>query len=137
MKLVPQRYAGRNALVTGGASGIGAACVKRLVAEGARVAILDLDAAAAERLADKLRATGTSSRPISTMSWRKESSGAGMVTQLRCAATHASRHLVEQKNTALSPEPEDNALTCGTYVPHCGSRTRVPPSRSGRVAGAV
>jgi NAD(P)-dependent dehydrogenase (short-subunit alcohol dehydrogenase family) len=59
MKFVPQRYAGKSVLVTGGASGIGAACVRRLAAEGARVAILDLDAVAAERLADALRATGT------------------------------------------------------------------------------
>jgi meso-butanediol dehydrogenase / (S,S)-butanediol dehydrogenase / diacetyl reductase len=36
-----QRFAGRVALVTGAASGIGAACVRRLAEEGARVAGLD------------------------------------------------------------------------------------------------
>ena len=36
------RFAGRVALVTGGSSGIGAATVRRLTAEGARVASLDL-----------------------------------------------------------------------------------------------
>ena len=36
------RFSGRVALVTGGASGIGAATVRRLLAEGARVASLDL-----------------------------------------------------------------------------------------------
>ena len=56
---VPRRFAGKNALVTGGASGIGAACVKRLAAEGARLAILDVDAAAGERVAAELRAAGT------------------------------------------------------------------------------
>ena len=35
------RFAGRNVLVTGGASGIGAATVADFVAEGARVAIAD------------------------------------------------------------------------------------------------
>jgi NAD(P)-dependent dehydrogenase (short-subunit alcohol dehydrogenase family) len=42
---------GRGALVTGGASGIGAAAVRRLAAAGARVAVVDLDADGAAALA--------------------------------------------------------------------------------------
>ncbi|HVO87290.1 MAG TPA: SDR family NAD(P)-dependent oxidoreductase [Casimicrobiaceae bacterium] len=37
------RFRGRRAIVTGGASGIGFACAQRLLAEGARVALWDLD----------------------------------------------------------------------------------------------
>src|SRR5579859_4443792 len=38
-----QRFEGRVVVVTGGASGIGAACVRRFAAEGARVVVADLD----------------------------------------------------------------------------------------------
>jgi NAD(P)-dependent dehydrogenase (short-subunit alcohol dehydrogenase family) len=45
---------GRTALVTGGASGIGAAIVRRLAANGVRVAFLDVQRAAGEALATEL-----------------------------------------------------------------------------------
>ncbi|TAJ72458.1 MAG: glucose 1-dehydrogenase [Phenylobacterium sp.] len=48
------RLAGRTAIVTGGASGFGEGIVRRFVAEGARVAIVDLNLAAAQALAAEL-----------------------------------------------------------------------------------
>ena len=53
------RFSGRVALVTGGASGIGEAVARRLVAEGAAVATLDLQAQPAEGI---LSLTGDVSR---------------------------------------------------------------------------
>ena len=50
----------RVAVVTGGASGMGLAVGQRLAGLGHRVALLDLDGAAAERAADDLRAGGAS-----------------------------------------------------------------------------
>jgi 2-hydroxycyclohexanecarboxyl-CoA dehydrogenase len=49
---------GRNAVVTGGASGIGRSICLRLAADGADVAILDLDATGAELVAGAVRALG-------------------------------------------------------------------------------
>lgn len=43
--------AGRTALITGGASGIGAACARELAARGAQVTVADLDSDAAEAVA--------------------------------------------------------------------------------------
>jgi 2-hydroxycyclohexanecarboxyl-CoA dehydrogenase len=54
------RYQGLRAIVTGGASGIGAATVKRLAAEGAMVAVVDIDEPGAQEVAAVVR--GVSAR---------------------------------------------------------------------------
>jgi len=48
------RLEGKTALVTGGASGFGAGIVRKFLAEGARVAIADINSGAAEDLASEL-----------------------------------------------------------------------------------
>ena len=49
---------GRRTLITGAASGIGLATVRRLASEGAVLGILDIDGDGADRVARELRATG-------------------------------------------------------------------------------
>jgi len=49
---------GKRVLITGGASGIGAATAARFLEEGAQVCVLDRDAAACERIKHELRGVG-------------------------------------------------------------------------------
>jgi NAD(P)-dependent dehydrogenase (short-subunit alcohol dehydrogenase family) len=53
-------------LVTGGGSGLGAACVRRFVAGGGRVVIADVQKAAGEALASELGAKAASNRPYAS-----------------------------------------------------------------------
>lgn len=53
-----QRLAGHHALISGGASGCGAAAARRFAAEGARVSIMDRQAELGEALAAQLRSEG-------------------------------------------------------------------------------
>jgi meso-butanediol dehydrogenase/(S,S)-butanediol dehydrogenase/diacetyl reductase len=52
------RFAGKVAIVTGGASGIGAATLRRLASEGAAVVCADIDDARGERLAKEIEQAG-------------------------------------------------------------------------------
>lgn len=53
------KTAGKVALVTGGASGLGEACVRKLAAEQAQVLIVDMDEAKGKALAEELGTTAT------------------------------------------------------------------------------
>jgi 2-hydroxycyclohexanecarboxyl-CoA dehydrogenase len=58
MKEIRMSLSGRNAVVTGGASGIGRGICLRLARDGANVAILDLNPAGAEKVAAEITALG-------------------------------------------------------------------------------
>lgn len=53
------RFAGRTAVITGGASGLGLACAARIASEGGKVVIWDVNAAQLEQARRDTRAEGT------------------------------------------------------------------------------
>jgi NAD(P)-dependent dehydrogenase (short-subunit alcohol dehydrogenase family) len=58
------RVEGKVAVITGGGSGIGEACAVRLALEGAAVAVVDISAAGAERVAAHIVAAGGRAIPV-------------------------------------------------------------------------
>ena len=58
------RFAGKTAVVTGGAAGIGAACVRRLCSEGAAVVVADIDDKQGQQLVAELTAAGGVARYV-------------------------------------------------------------------------
>jgi len=76
---------GKSILVCGGATGIGAATVRRLCAEGARVGIGDLNIETAEALAGELNAAGGE-----VMAWRYDQAAETTINEL---VTVAAAHL--------------------------------------------
>jgi NAD(P)-dependent dehydrogenase (short-subunit alcohol dehydrogenase family) len=78
-----QRFNGKVVAVTGGGSGLGEAICRRVAAEGALVAILDLDVAAADRVAASIKSAAGEAR-----AYRADvTDAAGMATLLERVVT--------------------------------------------------
>ncbi|WP_066587735.1 SDR family NAD(P)-dependent oxidoreductase [Sphingomonas pruni] len=91
MSVYAGRFAGRAAIVTGGASGLGKAVAKRIVAEGGTVALWDLNPDALAAAKDEVGATDTQaldvSDPAAVEAAAKASAAAlGKVDVLVCSA---------------------------------------------------
>lgn len=78
------RLAGQGALVTGGGAGIGAGIAERLAAEGACVLVADINAEAAARLVEAIRAKGGTAQAV-TMDVTDEASVAAAVAAAEAA----------------------------------------------------
>src|SRR5438445_9552661 len=92
-----ERLSGKIAAVTGGASGIGEATVRRFVAEGAKVAFADRDVDRGKRVAAEIEATGGQALFVEAHVER-ETEAAGFIRQ---AANHFGRLDVLVNNAGI------------------------------------
>ena len=98
------RLTGRVAVVTGGASGIGLASVRRLASEGARVVVADLNAEAGKRTADE----------VSGLFVATDVTDPGAVDRLFAAAHSAFGSVdIAFNNAGISPPDDDSILDTG------------------------
>lgn len=99
------RLAGKTAIVTGGAVGIGRACVERMAGEGAKVAIFDLLEAEGQALAESLTQAGHD-----VGFWRVDvTDEAAVISAIEAAtARFGGLHvLVNNAGISGSPKPTD------------------------------
>jgi len=117
--------AGRTAVVTGGGSGLGAACAARLAAEGSAVAVLDLRADAAEAVAADITAHGGRAVAIDCDVTREDSVAmavercAGELGGPRVLVNSAGIAPGEGGVTSCAPEQWDRVMAVnlrGTYL---------------------
>ncbi len=123
-------------LVTGAASGIGAACAQELVSSGARVVLLDIDAVRGEQVAAALPEDAALFQPLDVSSvtqWEAAFARAmgqfGRVTGLvNCAATAAGQDVLDEADDATWQRILDVNLTgtmlgCQGFLKHADRTT--------------
>ena len=105
------RLTGRTALVTGGGSGIGAASCRALGREGAAVAVTDLDADSAQRVAKEIenaggRAIGLGLDVVDEQAWHDAVTATtaefGNITILHCNAAPTSASIMNRDLDVLA-----------------------------------
>ncbi|WCO65578.1 SDR family NAD(P)-dependent oxidoreductase [Iamia majanohamensis] len=126
------RLAGRSALVTGGASGIGAATALRLAAEGATVLAVDLDAEGLKRTAAALpaEATGAIAPHVADVSDEgavgdavaaavEQGGGLDVVANIAgiLRAAHSTEHSLELWDQVIRVNLTSTFLVCRTALP--------------------
>ncbi len=94
----PGRVAGKVAVVTGGAGGIGGATAHALALQGASVAVLDVDRAGAERVAGEIRSAGGQSLAVAA----DLADESAIIEAVRSVVDHFGRLDVLHNNAALT-----------------------------------
>ena len=77
------RLEGIHALITGAASGIGAACARRMVRDGAQLLLADLNGDGAKTLADELGQASVQADVTRTADWAWYSQRSGGLLRIR------------------------------------------------------
>ncbi len=107
--MTPGRVAGKVAMVTGGAGGIGGATCRALAREGASVAVVDVDGAGAAQVVETIEAAGGAAVWVQA----DLSQEAEAVSAVRSVVAHFGRLDVLHNNAALT---ESDFLTGDTRV---------------------
>jgi NAD(P)-dependent dehydrogenase (short-subunit alcohol dehydrogenase family) len=103
------------AVVTGGASGLGEATARRLAAAGARVAVLDLDAARGAVVAGEIggrfvRCDVADSDSVAGALAEAEAAHGPARVAVACAGVAPAQRLVRRDRASGAPKPHDMAL---------------------------